>query len=82
VSERKTGIVRRTAAAGLALVMLALASPAAADEYDPNYAGHPLRIVAYVLHPFGVMVDYLIMRPAHWVGSHEPFSTIFGHDDY
>jgi len=81
VSARKTGNLRRTAAASLAVFLLALASPAAADEYDPEYAGHPLRIVAYVLHPFGVMIDYLVLRPAHWVGSHEPFSTIFGHED-
>lgn len=70
------------AATGLALVLLVLASPAAADDYDPKYSGHPLRIVAYVLHPFGVLVDYLVLRPAHWVGNHEPFSTIFGHEDY
>ena len=82
MSARKTGILRRTAATGLALGLLALATPAAADEYDPRYSGHPLRIAAYVLHPFGVLVDYLVLRPAHWVGSKEPFRTIFGHDDY
>ena len=76
------GRARRLAAIGLALGVLSLSSPAAADDYDSAYAGHPLRIVAYVLHPLGVVVDYLILRPAHWVGSHEPFSTLFGHDDY
>ena len=81
MSQRKGRFVPRAVAAVLAGVFLALASPAAADEYDPKYAGHPLRIAAYVLHPIGVIVDYLIFRPAHWVGSHEPFSTIFGHQD-
>ncbi len=81
MGDHRTRFVQRLAATGLALGMLALASPAAADDYDPDYAGHPLRIVAYVLHPFGVMVDYLILRPVHWVGSHEPFSTLFGHKD-
>ena len=38
------------------------------------------RIVAYILHPVGVLIDYLVLRPAHWLGSHEPFSTIFGHE--
>ena len=29
-------------------------------------------------HPFGVALDYLIFRPAWWVGTHEPLRTIFG----
>jgi len=71
---------RPVAGAVLALGLLA-AAPAAADEYDPKYAGHPLRIVAYVLHPVGVIFDYLLFRPVHWIGSHEPLKTIFGHTD-
>ncbi len=60
---------------------LAIAGPATADEYDAKQAGHPLRIVAYVLHPVGVTLDYLLMRPAHWVVSYEPLRTIFGHTE-
>jgi len=75
--------LRRPVAGGLlALGLLVSASPAAADEYDPTYAGHPLRIIAYVAHPIGVAFDYLLFRPAHWIGMHEPFKTIFGHTDY
>ncbi len=62
--------------AGLALV----ASPAAADEYDARRAGHPLRVVAYMMHPFGVALDWLLFRPAHWVGSLPVLRTVFGHD--
>ena len=69
------------AGALLVLGMLAAARPAAADDYDPTYAGHPLRIIAYVAHPIGVLVDYLLFRPAHWLGSKEPLKTIFGHQD-
>ena len=72
---------RPLASAVLVLGLLAAAGPAAADEYDPHYAGHPLRILAYVVHPVGVMFDYLLFRPAHWIGSHEPLKTIFGHSD-
>jgi hypothetical protein len=65
----------------LALGLLVSSTPAAADEYDPRYAGHPLRILAYIVHPVGVAFDYLLFRPAHWIGMHEPFKTIFGHTD-
>jgi hypothetical protein len=63
------------------LLALTAASPGQADEYDSANAGHPVRIVAYVLHPVGVLLDYLLLRPAHWIVSQEPMSTIFGHED-
>lgn len=73
---------RRLVALVTAIFALALASPAAADRYDPQQAGHPARILAYALHPVGVMLDLLIFRPAHWIGSHEPLATFFGHKPY
>ena len=63
------------------LFAVSISNPVAADEYDSENAGHPLRMVAYVLHPVGVIIDYLILRPAHWLGSKEPFKTAFGHED-
>jgi hypothetical protein len=71
----------RWLAAVAALAMLTAASPAAAEEYDETYRGHPLRIIAYVLHPIGVILDTLIFRPFHWIGSHEPFKTLSGQED-
>jgi len=65
-----------------AVSMFAIAAPAAADEYDPQYAGHPLRVIAYVVHPVGVALDLLIFRPAHWIGSYEPIALLFGHEQY
>jgi hypothetical protein len=50
-------------------------------DYDPQSAGHPLRIVAYAVHPVGVILDYLVLRPCYWLGSHEPLRTLFGRDD-
>ena len=83
---RGIGRRRRSRGAGLVLALLAaltlsFTSPALADEYDEDSAGHPLRIVAYVLHPVGVAIDYLILRPAHWLVSQEPMKTVFGHED-
>ena len=78
VESPRAARARRYAAA-LALVLTLTAGPAFADEYDVEHAGHPLRIAAYVLHPVGVLVDRVILRPAHWLGSHEPLKTLFGH---
>lgn len=78
---------RRRALRGAALALvLALgaslgAGVAHADEYDPERAGHPLRLLAYVLHPVGVAADYLVFRPAHAIVHYEPFRTIFGHEE-
>ncbi len=51
------------------------------DDHDPQQAGHPLRVVAYGLHPIGVALDWILVRPAVWVVRHEPFRTIFGYED-
>ncbi len=66
------------------IILLSIAlvgAPAAADRYNEEEAGHPVRIVAYIVHPIGVILDYLILRPGHWLVSHEPMRTLFGHED-
>jgi hypothetical protein len=73
---------RRSVALATAIALLALAAPASADRYDPQKSGHPMRIVAYALHPVGVLLVLLIFRPAHWIGSHEPLASFFGHKPY
>ena len=71
----------RRSFAGLVFVsLLAAALPAHADEYDARRAGHPLRLVAYVVHPIGVALDWLLFRPAHWVVSQPGLDHVFGHD--
>ena len=62
-----------------AVAQVASASPMA--NYDPQRAGHPLRMIAYVVHPVGVILDYVVFRPFYWLGSHEPLRTLFGRDD-
>ena len=60
-----------------------MSAPAArADTYESDRAGHPVRILAYVLHPVGVVLDYLLLRPAHWLGHRQPFRTLFGHENH
>jgi hypothetical protein len=53
----------------------------ASSSYEPLRAGHPLRLIAYALHPIGVILDYAIARPAYWIGSHEPIRTLIGQTD-
>ncbi len=72
---------RRGFSALLCALLLLSATPAVSDEYDDSSSGHPLRIVAYILHPIGVVLDYLIFRPAHWLVRPEPMKTVFGHED-
>lgn len=39
--------------------------------------GHPFRLVAFVLHPVGVLLDYVIVRPIYYVTSLAP--SLFGY---
>lgn len=51
------------------------------DPHDPSRALHPVRVAAYALHPVGVALDWILVRPAVWIGRQEPFRTIFGYED-
>ena len=51
----------------------------APDEYDESQA-NPLRIVAYLIHPFGVATEWLFLRPFHYiVSANEQQEYLFGH---
>ncbi len=80
---RTSRVMLRRALAGLAAAAL-LGAPtvALADDYDPQRAGHPVRMIAYALHPVGVIVDILVLRPAHWIGSLPGLDEFFGHEPY
>ena len=81
----RRGQVRRGrrfgAAIALGLVLGLAGAPASANEYDEQRSGHPLRIAAYTLYPIAFLIDRLILRPAHWLGTREPFDSVFGHKD-
>jgi hypothetical protein len=79
-SSRRSRL-RGVAASALLATLCVAASPARADDYDPKRAGHPLRVFAYLAHPIGVVLDYALFRPAHWIVEIEPLKTIFGHTD-
>lgn len=74
---------RRLRALLLALCVVsatAFSTPAGADRrHNPEGGAHPLRIIAYVLHPVGYLIDTVLVRPAHWVVSRPSLAPIFGH---
>lgn len=76
---------RRTRRMLMALIvgLVIGASPGAslANEHDSSRSGHPLRVVAYLLHPVGYLADLLIMRPAHWVVNQDGIRSLFGHTE-
>ena len=50
-----------------------------ADDYDDSQS-HPLRILAYLVHPFGLVTEWVITRPFHLVVSGtEETEYFFGH---
>ncbi len=61
-------------------ILLCAATGYADEEYNPQEAGHPLKITAYLLFPIGTLLDYGLMRPAYWVVRQEPMRTIFGYE--
>ncbi len=64
------------------LICLAFTSKsgfAAPDEYDESQA-NPFRIAAYLIHPFGVITEWLFLRPLHYlVSANEQNEKLFGH---
>lgn len=44
---------------------------AVADEYDDSQS-HPLRVVGYVLHPVGLLLEWVAARPFHYLVSATP----------
>jgi len=54
-------------------------SIAAPDEYDDSQS-HPLRVLAYLIHPAAFLVEWTVFRPFHFlVSATEPLEAVFGH---
>jgi hypothetical protein len=49
------------------------------DRYDDSQS-HPLRVVAYFVHPVGYALEWMIFRPLHWVVAQPNLEAIFGHE--
>lgn len=63
----------------VAVFLLSAPMVTRADEYDDSQS-HPLRVVAYMLHPAGVLLEWTIFRPLHFLVSASPETEyVFGH---
>lgn len=52
---------------------------ARADEYDDSQS-NPLRVVAYLVYPAGVLLEWTVFRPLHFLVSSTPQAEyVFGH---
>jgi hypothetical protein len=73
--------VRREAlrlAMALAIVACLASSARAVGDYDDSQS-HPLRLVAYAMHPVGYLAEWLVMRPLHRIVSQDDMAPIFGY---
>jgi hypothetical protein len=73
--------------AGLALAAaIAISQPAFAcngsgycgDEYDDSQS-HPLRLIAYAVHPIGYLTKWVVVWPIHCLVSQPGLADVFGH---
>jgi hypothetical protein len=67
--------------AALVLVTSANVVWAGADDYDDSQS-HPLRLLAYVLHPIGYTAEWLVTRPFHELVAQPDLEPVFGHDSH
>lgn len=66
-------------AGAFALALLVVPTAGSAHQYDRDDSDHPLRYVAYVVHPIGIAIEYALLRPIHYMVSQPNMSIIFGH---
>ena len=52
-----------------------------ADDYDDSQA-HPLRLAAYIIHPIGFTLEWLVTRPFHELVAHPDLGPVFGHTSH
>lgn len=65
---------------GLVAMLMSVPAISHAHSYDSDDAGHPLRYIAYVVHPVGVALQEYIFRPLHrWLSASEARGFWFGH---
>ena len=63
-------------------VLFSLSSVSFADQYKRGSEDdYPGRILAYVVHPFGMALEYAVTRPVHWITKQTELNKVFGSDN-
>lgn len=60
------------------VAVLILSTFSFGTDYKRSKDDNPVRIAAYVVHPFGMAAEYLITRPIHWVVKQTDLDKVFG----
>lgn len=58
-----------------------LSFAAGADDYDDSQS-HPLRLAAYLIHPIGYTLEWLVTRPFHELVAQPDLEPVFGHSSH
>src|SRR5262245_48485374 len=66
----------------LVLSLISITGVSHADRYRRATGDNPLRLIAYVLNPIGLGIEFAVMRPIHWVVSQPCCDIIFGHEPH
>ena len=66
--------------AAMTAFLFAMPTSGRAHDYDPDDSEHPLRYIAYVVHPVGVALQEWVFRPLHRLVSGPRSSFWFGHE--
>jgi hypothetical protein len=51
------------------------------DDYDDSQS-HPLRLIAYLVHPIGYTLEWLVTRPFHELVAQPDLEPVFGHTSH
>jgi len=60
------------------VLFFVFSSPSFARDYKRGKDDNPWRIAAYIVHPFGMALDYGVARPIHWVVKQTNLNKVFG----
>ena len=72
-------MTRLLVAVALAATLLGAPSAARAHSAYDESESNPLRLAAYGLYPVGVVLEWVAMRPLHFLVSNPQLERIFGH---
>lgn len=81
--------MKRFLATAMLATMLALSAPIAVRAAEPQQSGemdqyedafsNPLRLAYYALYPVGFTIEWLVMRPLHYLISRPYLDHLFGY---